>query len=308
MRRLVFTAAALLGASACTDDSTPASDAPPAPADAPVVEPDVTFPDAPPMDAPDLDAPPVDAAGLDAPPGDAAAPDAPPPAANQGLVAVAERTYYAGGMDSTDVVTMNLGPIYGGPIAAADACALHPLPGEASLSAGDISITGTTLPITLFPVGSGPLYDYQPALMPDDLFAPGASISFSAPGGAIWPAFSGSVIAPDPLSGTVVPTTLSHAVPATLTWDAGSGDETWIWLITVDSSMISDANLLWCRAPDSGSFTFSDPAWALIPATHDAAFMIVWRTNQTEVVPVPDYAVLLTVASIFQSDFVMLGP
>jgi hypothetical protein len=106
------------------------------------------------------------------------------------------------------------GPVFGTPIASAGGCDVYADPDETGVSAGNISITGTTEPITLAPNTATPV-EYDPvAALPDDLFTPGATLTVAAAGATV-PAFNATVTAPALLENPVVPATISRATPPT---------------------------------------------------------------------------------------------
>jgi hypothetical protein len=295
--------------SACGDDDTPGTpDAPPGTADAPP-----GAADAPPGAA---DAP---------PPPDASPPDAPPGPTNESIVIISEQVDSMGGADGTAAATFSPGPLFGGPtatgkivfpigalgepIAAGAACGLYLEPSEAGVSAGVVTITGGTIDVTLNPVGAGTSVDYDtvPFSLPDDLFVPGAALSVSVSGTVDWPAWSASTTAPAPIEGATIPAALSRSTPPTVTYTAGTGDEMWIWALTVDIMAPMQTTLIWCRAPDNGTFTFPSTAWSLIPAGDTDGFVVLWRTNQDRVLT-GNTDNLFTAATAIQGDFVPLMP
>jgi hypothetical protein len=301
MRSLLILGAFL---AACGGDDSPNPDAPTAP-DAPPAADAPQAADAP--ETPDAPEPP-DATPL---PDATEPPDAPPaadagPVTAEGLVIVTEQLT-AGSPEATASASFSSGPLFGGPTMSAGECGFYPAASETGLSAGTIDVTGTSTPVTLTPSGPGSMvmYSATPDPLPVDLFTAGATISVSAAGADV-PAFSGSVTAPSPIGGYTPPITISRSTPPALTWTAGTGTEMWVWGITFDTGS-SDANVIWCRTADDGSYTIPGAAWAFMPPTDVAGVIILWRVN-TSVVSAGGTAVSISGADAVVSDPSLIGP
>ena len=194
------------------------------------------------------------------------------PAGKEGQVFIAEAH------DPIEIATafamMFDGPLIS-PTATADECLTMPNTPGSSLSAGSITVAGTTTPLTLAQDAPGDVY--TPAVEPpSDLFAAGATLTAAATGGVV-PAFSGSVVAPAPLANVAFPASLSRAAPATVTWTAGSGSTVWIF---VNSATTTEGALL-CRTTDDGTFTLTPAALALLPAALTQVTIVAYRINET---------------------------
>ena len=238
----------------------------------------------------------VDAGGQpDTPPADAAV-DA-DTRAREGIVILAE--IRGADEDVTAAAILADGPVFGTPIASGGGCDVYADPEETGFSAGNISITGTTEAITLEPSTTTPV-EYRPAdPLPDDLFAPGATLTVAAAGATV-PAFNATVTAPALLENPVVPATISRATPPSITWTAGTADEMWIWILPLVGN---GSNVIWCRAPDNGSFALTTAITALIPAQATAGFVFLWRTNTTEATA-GNWTVDVTAGDVFGTDAV----
>ena len=135
-----------------------------------------------------------------------------PAAAKEGQVFLAE---VHGTLNASTAIAMFLdGPLFES-IGSADNCDAISDMAAMSLSAGSITVTGTTTDLAL---AQGSADDpYTPTTeTPADLFAPGATLSVTATGDVV-PAFAGDVVAPQPLEDVVFPDTLSRSAPATIT-------------------------------------------------------------------------------------------
>jgi hypothetical protein len=156
------------------------------------------------------------------------------------------------------------------PTAMVDGCITMPLTSASSLGAGTITITGTAIDLTLTQDETGDVY--TAGSTPADLMTPGATLTVSATGATV-PAFTGTVTAPE-LFDTTFPMSLSRSNPVTLTWTAGSATAAW-FLFTAESGAML------CRGPDSGSFTVTQAAFALMPASADTAMITGYRVTET---------------------------
>ena len=149
------------------------------------------------------------------------------------------------------------------------------------LSAGTITVSGTTSPLTLIPSGTSPAVSYH-LDTPSNLFAPGASITIHATG-AEFPMFSASVQAPPVLAAFSAATTVSRAAGMTITWTAGTAPVVSVSMLGASASHLT---MLLCRTSDSGSFTLSPSNLALVPASalsNGTAALGVARVAQTVV-------------------------
>jgi hypothetical protein len=247
-------------------------------------------------------------------------PDAPPPAADappatpdaesttgDGIVIIAEQTT-GGGAQSIVGVTLNDGPLFGAaPTASVGGCDFYmPTPDTNSgLSAGVITVTGTTAPVTATPDSATPPVSYDDGTTPDDLFAPGAQLTVSAAGEPLGlPAFTGTVVAPDPLANVTFPASISRTAPTIITYTAGTSDEVWAWILGIGSA---EGDLIFCRTTDTGSFTFPTAAIAMLPGTVTQGLIVLWRTNASSVIAGP-VAVALTAADAQSSGTIAVDP
>lgn len=285
---------------ACGDDDGDGglADASP-PVDAPATADATPAPDAP---APDASPPDAVAAGSDATP----TPDAYPPGVYEGLVIVFEMEAMGEATSNADAQFTN-GPAFGPVLATFGDCELLASPEARGYTAGTITITGTTTPVVLTPIGTRPTASYMitPDPTPPDLFTAGATLSVSATGGSV-PAFSADVVAPAPVAGFTPPGSVSKSMPLPVTWTAGTGGSMWVWVIAFESGS-GDARLLWCRTDDDGSYAIPADALKLIPAGHDAGIVALWRAN--EVLATPGTSTVHVVAATAHAgDFVPILP
>jgi hypothetical protein len=231
---------------------------------------------------------------IDADTTDAPQPDA-PRTDRAGIVIVNEVTDDMGNLEANAAATLYDGPLFGGPVASAGGCDQLLDLSDGPVSAGTIAITGTLEPVDLVYDTSAMEYDTA-APPPADLFDADATITFAAAGDTI-PAFGGTVTAPAALENVTLPTTISRAAPPIITWTAGTGDESWTWILAIDTNG-GAFQLLFCRHTDNGSFEIPAAALALIPNNFNAASVIAWRTNATPVTA-GDWTIHLTAATAF---------
>lgn len=159
-------------------------------------------------------------------------------------------------------------------------CALYADGPVVGLSAGTITITGTTQPMTLHPDGSSGHVHYEHASdLPEPPFSEGATLTIAASGADV-PAFTASVTAPAELRGVAGPATVSRA-GTTVTWRAGAGPAIRIVLAAIASDTHKGLVVM-CRVPDTGSFTIPASTFALIPFTFDRAILTVDRFAETD--------------------------
>jgi hypothetical protein len=185
------------------------------------------------------------------------------------------------------------------PTASAGGCYTAPNTPSTSLAAGSIMVTGTLPgPITLAQDAAGDRYSVV-GTIPDVLFAPGATLGVSAAGGTV-PAFTGSVTAPAALPVVNFPATFSRANGGTITWPSGNGDR--MLMLVLSTSL--DAAMV-CEAPDSGSFTLTPAALAIVP-TMTEAFVTIYRLKET-VVTAGAWKVYVRAADGVQSGDIAIG-
>jgi hypothetical protein len=186
------------------------------------------------------------------------------------------------------------------PTATADGCLTMANAPAASLSAGAITITGTTEPLTLTQPSAGEVYvpDGDP---PTNLFEPGATLTVAAAGDAV-PAFTGTVVAPVPLADVVFPVALSRASSATVTWTADTAPA--MWLLVNSATATEDAML--CRTTDTGSFTLTPAALALLPTPVTKVSIAIYRLDET-MVAAGAWTIYLRAAELQSSTQLALG-
>ena len=209
-----------------------------------------------------------------------AAPDAPPLDANlvhlHGLVALAY--LHAASMGSSGVTAQfSAGGVYGDPIGTDGACSMFHNPPKSGLSAGTITISGTTMPITLTP--SGTPVQYNASSVPEHAFSAGAMLTASA-AGAEFPAFTATTTAPTSVAGFTAPSSISRAAGYQATWTQDGGR---IWLALEAENSASDAYLLLCKVPDTGSYTVTPAALALFPAATGFVGVSLARVAEADV-------------------------
>jgi hypothetical protein len=207
---------------------------------------------------------------------DAAPPDA-EPIPMEGIVIIAEQQLGKDASSTVDV-TINEGALLGGPMTTSGDCGFYALTAPPTLSAGVLTVTGTSVEVTATPDGTTPpvQYDTTPEDLPLNLFDQNATLTVAADGATV-PAFSGTVVTPGDLLNVTLPGSFSRAAPPTITWTAGGADEIWVWMIAIPSG------ILWCRTEDTGSYTVPTAAAALIPNSAAQGLALLWRTNATPV-------------------------
>ncbi len=199
-----------------------------------------------------------------------------PPEAKEGQVFLGEARTLTNQSTPVAIAMFVNGPLYV-TLGSADGCdAIDDMP-SSSLSAGSITVTGTTSAVTLAQSSLTSPYTANPPA-PADLFAAGATLTVTATG-AVVPAFTGNVVAPQPLADVVFPASISRAAPATITWTAGTADTMWIGVASADAT---PGGML-CKAPDNGSFTLTTDAIGLLPSTLTQLTMFAYRMNETPV-------------------------
>jgi hypothetical protein len=173
---------------------------------------------------------------------------------------------------------------------------------QASLSAGTITVSGTTTGYTLTPSGTVPTVDYETSPTPTSpLFTTGATLSITAAGGD-FPAFSGSVTAPAVLEGFTTPTTVSRA-GYTATWTAGTGPKIWIFFFGASTS---SEDIVICRVDDTGSFTVPSSTFSMLSATDTMFGLGIARVSET-LLGTPDVS-LIAMTQIAPPSSVKLTP
>jgi hypothetical protein len=255
-------------------------------------------------DNPRQDAATGDATQADAPQHDATI-DA-SPGNPEGMVMVSEDVDSDGNESGDATVSIYAGTMFGPPTAQVGGCKIYNDPSETTLSAGVVTVTGTTTALTLTPDGSTPPVEYtsnpEP---PDNLFNPGATISISA-AGAVVPAFSGSVTAPAKLAGVTLPQTISRSTDTNVTWNAGSAGGAWVWVFGADSAF-NAFGLIWCRTTDSGSYAIPAAAVAMFPSQFTFGFTLLVRANESPVTA-GAWTINLTAADVAMGDFGAIVP
>jgi hypothetical protein len=218
-------------------------------------------------------------AAVDAPP------DA-PPSPRGGWVVIIEQSDGQGAVDSdVDIAFADRSP-YGQTIASDGPCTAYDDPVMDTLSAGMVTVAGTTTTVTATPMGTPPdvRYETTPQTIPDNLFDTGAIINVTAAGGPDVAAFSGSVTAPAALAGYTPPAApISRANGITLTWTAGAGPQIWVYMVGLTQQHI---RFVICRVNDTGTYTLTPANLMLIPPTATTNEMIgfaVGRNALTQV-------------------------
>lgn len=221
-----------------------------------------------------------------------AAPDAPPAIRSDGFIVLAEEAVDGADVDAVFAANTPFGP----PIDSNGMCTSYGALPDEGYSAGTITITGTTVPITMTPEGTAPGVSYQEGgTIPDDVFAPGATISVQASGGDL-AAFNATVTAPAAFTGYTPPTTISRTTGTMLNWTAAPGGRTWVLMIAEDVFRI-----VVCDVPDTGSYMLTPANLALIPpgATGTQGLqMLVGRAGTTEVTTANGTVLLLAIDSV----------
>jgi hypothetical protein len=209
-------------------------------------------------------------ASVDAP----AQPDA-PTVATGGLVTLG--LFHAGSVTTGDATAQFVaGSIYGETLGASGGCTLYNNPPTSGLSAGEITVTGTTTSVTLSP--SGTPVKYATSTLPMPLFAAGATLTVTA-AGANFPAFTTTVTAPSPLAGFSTPSSISRGAGYTAAWTAGTAH---VWVLISAEIGAGNADLLLCKVADTGSFTVTPAALALFPQSVTSVAVSLARVGETD--------------------------
>jgi hypothetical protein len=154
--------------------------------------------------------------------------------------------------------------------------------------AGTVSVSGGPTSFTLTP--TAPMSRcYANSLDGgfQQVFTDGANLTVSATGDTGFPAFSQMMLPPEHVDlqvGTVV-----RGQPLQLTWNAGSGDDLFIYVATFDA--MNDRYIL-CTVPDTGSYTISSNLTSqLLQGTPTAAFVRVEREKQRGIEPASPFVI-----------------
>jgi hypothetical protein len=182
------------------------------------------------------------------------------------------------GLDTSDATAQfAYGNIYGTSLGSDGPCQMFQSPVTEGLSAGTITITGTSTPITLTP--SGTPAKYHASSLPMPAFSPGATLTVNAAGAEV-PAFTATVTAPMELTGFTTPDMISRAAGYHATWTHGTGR---VWLVIVGPQAAGD-DLLLCKVPDTGSFTVTPSALALFPSAITKVSVEAARVGESDVI------------------------
>ena len=188
-------------------------------------------------------------------------------------------------------------PIAGTVIASDGPCTVRaraPVPG---VSAGTITLTGTSVPITIEAAGPELRYAYLgPAFARE-----GEPIAVVATGGD-FPVFGATVIAPPVLVGYTSPTAV-ELEGYTATWTPSAGTQIQILIAAFHNG--SDAMTITCRVPDTGTFTVPHSTLALLPWLFDRAVVEVARIAES-VVQVGAETVTIQVESAVTSNLLAI--
>jgi hypothetical protein len=232
-------------------------------------------------------------------------PDAPPDAPSPATAGLIEVTQGIGGGNADSDVDVHFSNVLFGPVAGTDGpCTVYGTGDTPRYSAGDLTITGTSQPVTMTASGTAPDVSYDSAAaIPANLFTAGTSIHVSAAGGPEVPAFTATVTAPQTLAGFTPPTTVSRS-GYTATWTAGTGPGMWVIFAAFDTNS-GDGNVGICRVDDTGSFTIPASTWALTPASATAGFVGVGRVAPVTVMA-GNATVVVQAVSYITSDDVTL--
>ena len=219
---------------------------------------------------------------------DAAAPDAPadarpdtPPMMRSGLITLG-KLHDTNGMNPNYNATaqFTVGSIYGMVMGSDGPCTLLHNPPTAGLSAGAIAITGLMTSITLTPSGTPAKYTSSPDPIPITAYPTGGNLAVGAPG-AEFPAFSTMVTVPAPLAGFTTPTMISRAAGYHVTWTAGTAQG--MWLLIVDPIGSNNVEALLCKIPDTGSYTVTPAALALLRTAATSVYVTLARVDLSNV-------------------------
>jgi hypothetical protein len=160
-------------------------------------------------------------------------------------------------------------PCYTGLCSPGNVCGPYPT----YLSAGTLTITGLRQPLSVTPVGCGFCdgEQYWPqSQLPEDLFAPDATVTASAPGAA-FPAFSVTAGAVPTLEATFPDDkiTIQDGVDFTLRWTAGDGDARVRVILNANNAGHGApyAAILECDGPDTGSIVIPGALISAFPST-----------------------------------------
>lgn len=177
-----------------------------------------------------------------------------------------------------------------------------------TFSAGTIQVTGTSSPVTFTPSGVAPDVMYQVGSLPDQLLAPGATVTATAAGSSAMadlPGFSLSTAAPQPISGTTFPSTLSRS-GSSVSWTPLPGARIWVLVAGFDPNSGSVGTTVLCDVIDTGSLALTPSTVSLIPATDTQALMVIARVSDSSKV-VTDTRVELDAVSVAFAGPVPIG-
>lgn len=192
-----------------------------------------------------------------------AKPDGAPPAGAQGMLTVVENSYN-GTADSDIDVLFATTSIWGTMVGTDGPCVAYEDPASKGVSAGTVTISGTTSLVTATPEGAAPSVTYDTSTLPTDLFTAGATITVQASGSADVAGFTATAVAPASVAGFTPPTTLNRTTGTTLTWTAGTGPKMMLALVGFTEQHV---RIVLCRINDTGSYSLSASNLALLPAT-----------------------------------------
>jgi hypothetical protein len=161
-------------------------------------------------------------------------------------------------------------------------------------TAGTITVSGGPTPFTLMPTSLlTPCYDSSLDGGSLPIFTDGASLTISAPGDTAFPAFSLMLTPPEHVDLQVGAVTRGQ--PLDVKWNAGSGDDLFIYLATFDA--MNDRYIL-CTVPDTGSYTLSASLTSqLLAGAPNAAFLRVEREKQRQAAPASPFVIEVVYAS-----------
>jgi hypothetical protein len=149
-----------------------------------------------------------------------------------------------------------------------------------SYSAGLITISGGTQPVTLTPSGTAPHVAYAPSQIPIPVFAAGADLTYAAAGADV-PQLTGHVRAPSFITANL-PASASRSADLALAWTAGTSSYVEVSIFTAGPGAADFVGIT-CLVPDNGAFTVPAAAMMLIPVDHTSGQIGLARYNETNI-------------------------
>ena len=214
-------------------------------------------------------------------------------------------------MDGTPTISVvkalfTSGSVFGTPVGTDGSCNAYTSPPSGSLSAGEISITGAAMPISLLESGASPNITYSGPTLQDPIYAPGATLNIEGFGGSDIAPFSGSVPAPTAIAGYTPPASLART-GYTATWTPGSASGFEVWIIGINPAVMGDTVYEICSGDDSGTLTVAPSSIAMIPLAYSEALLAAIRVESTVVDAAGAPITIAAASSVLSGPFTLSG-